>query len=401
MEKRGGSKVNIPLKRIKYVAQFQYGDALAAESREDGQVPIFGSNGAFGFHSQSNTLAPVVVIGRKGSYGKVTFSKEPGYVIDTAYFVDRRHSPCDLRWLFWTLQTANLDHSSQDTGVPGLSREIAHNAVIPVPDFGAQRKIAEWLDERIAKIDQVLNAKDEVIARYRTEKTSAITILALGKDHVGDHRNAGDPWIGTIPSTWGVRKLQYCSERLTNGYVGPTRDILQDEGVRYLQSLHIKDNKILFNDPYFVSQAWSLEHRRSILRRGDVLIVQTGDIGQVASVPDDFVGCNCHALIIARPLAGVMDGDYLSWVLNSSYGEQAIKLRQTGALHPHLNCGNVKDILLPTPTVAEQRDIVRRIEQEVDNIRHKIALVEQSVSAIRTYRQSLITAAVTGQVSPP
>jgi type I restriction enzyme, S subunit len=105
-------------------------------------------------------------------------------------------------------------------------------------------------------------------------------------------------WLGEIPVTWKSVQLARINRKLTNGFVGPTRGILREDGVRYLQSLHIKGGRIIFDTPYFVSEEWSAAHRKSVLKTGDVLIVQTGDIGQVAVVTEEFVGSNCHALII-------------------------------------------------------------------------------------------------------
>src|SRR5690606_1420000 len=109
--------------------------------------------------------------------------------------------------------------------------------------------------------------------------------------------------------------------------------------------------------PYYVSEEWSRSHSKSILYPGDVLIVQTGDIGQSAVVTEDFAGCNCHALIIVAPLRSSLEGAWLSWVLNSTFGVHSLLSIQTGALHPHLNCGNVKQLYVPLPPISEQREI--------------------------------------------
>ena len=104
-------------------------------------------------------------------------------------------------------------------------------------------------------------------------------------------------WLGEVPEHWEIRKISSICTKITNGYVGPTRDILVDDGVRYLQSLHIKGNRIKFDDPYFVTDAWSKEHHKSILETGDVLIVQTGDIGQVSVVTDEFADCTRYGQV--------------------------------------------------------------------------------------------------------
>ncbi|MBK1644060.1 hypothetical protein CKO25_05205 [Thiocapsa imhoffii] len=156
------------------------------------------------------------------------------------------------------------------------------------------------------------------------------------------YKDSGVEWLGEVPEKWAVCRLGSGSEKITNGYVGPTRDIFVDDGIRYLQSLHIKNNKICFEPPYFVTKEWSESHAKSILREGDVLLVQTGDIGQVAAVPAEFIGCNCHALILLSPKPG-LSGAWIALALNSDYGRHSLLSIQTGALHPHLNCGNVKD----------------------------------------------------------
>ncbi len=115
------------VQQLRRVCELRYGDALAAEVRDEtGEDPVFGSNGVVGVHAEANTLGPVIIIGRKGSFGKITYSDVPGFCIDTAYFVDERCTSSELRWLYYALQPLALDKLSQDTGVPGLSRELAY-----------------------------------------------------------------------------------------------------------------------------------------------------------------------------------------------------------------------------------------------------------------------------------
>jgi type I restriction enzyme S subunit len=209
---------------------------------------------------------------------------------------------------------------------------------------------------------------------------------------------SGIDWLGDIPAHWEVRRLSPLSTKITNGYVGPTRDILADEGIRYLQSLHIKENQIRFDTPYFVAKEWSDLHGKSILEAGDVLIVQTGDIGQVAAVTDDFAGCNCHALIIVSPVRSVVDGEWISWALNSDYGRHSLLSIQTGALHPHLNCSEVKDVAIPLPPMPEQRAIVAYIHEQVRIFDRLAAGSQQVIELLQERRTTLISAAVTGQI---
>ncbi len=64
---------------------------------------VYGSNGPVGTHNYANTLGSCLVIGRKGSFGKVNCSSSAVFAIDTTFFVDRRHTDAQLRWLYYVL----------------------------------------------------------------------------------------------------------------------------------------------------------------------------------------------------------------------------------------------------------------------------------------------------------
>lgn len=147
-----------------------------------------------------------------------------------------------------------------------------------------------------------------------------------------------------------------------------------------------------------MGKEWSDQHAKSILKTGDVLVVQTGDIGQVAYVPAEYQGCNCHALIICSPVTDKLDGRYLAWLFNADYGQEFLHMVKTGALHPHLNCGNVKFFNVLIPPIAEQQEIADYVDAQREKLEVMTAKVVQSISALQQYRSALITAAVTGQI---
>ena len=295
------------------------------------------------------------------------------------------------------------------TGVTryGLPKSAIGEALIPLPPSQEQRAIADFLDRETAKIDALVAKKRTLIERLKEKRTALISrTVARGLPPAAARaaglnpklKPSGIDWLGDVPEHWSVRRIATDSTKITNGFVGPTRDILVDDGVPYLQSLHIKGNRIVFARPYFVEQQWSDAHSKSILRVDDVLIVQTGDIGQVAVVPREFAGANCHALIIVSPRCDRLSGAFLSQFLNSSYGFDELKRIETGALHPHLNCGLVRDVRFPSPPLQEQLAIVEFLGRETVQNDSLVTKVEAAIERLLEYRTALITAAVTGKI---
>jgi type I restriction enzyme S subunit len=283
--------------------------------------------------------------------------------------------------------------------IPHLTGEKLRRYRFPTPPLSEQITIAAFLDCETAKIDALVAEQRRLIELLKEKRQAVIShAVTKGLNPDAPMKPSGIEWLGDVPAHWEVSSLSSLITKITNGYVGPTRDILVDEGVRYLQSLHIKENQIRFDSPYYVSREWSDDHAKSILQVGDVLIVQTGDIGQVAVVTDEFAGCNCHALIIVTPKSECVSGEWISWLLNSDYGLHSLLSIQTGALHPHLNCGNVKYIQIPVPPLNEQPEIVEHVTQRLfefdDLIRHS----QHAIGLLQERRTALISAAVTGKI---
>jgi len=281
----------------------------------------------------------------------------------------------------------------------GLGQYAVDNAPIALPTVEEQTQIADFLNHETAKIDTLIHEQKRLIELLKEKRQAVIShAVTKGLDPDAPMKDSGVEWLGEVPAHWEVRKLSSITDKITNGYVGPTRGLFVDEGVNYLQSLHIKNNEILFNQPYFVSLEWSNAHSKSILREGDVLIVQTGDIGQSAVVTKEFAGSNCHALIVVSSVHPFLDGNYLSWVLNSPYGKNTLLSIQTGALHPHLNCGYVKDVWIPLPPAEEQQQIVNHLERELASFQGLTEQAAKVAKILRERRTALISAAVTGKI---
>ncbi|MGK0617737.1 restriction endonuclease subunit S [Meiothermus cerbereus] len=126
-------------------APFAYGKGLPEHRRDSsGHVPVFGSNGVVGFHSEALTSGPTVVIGRKGTVGAVHYSPKPCWPIDTTFYVVDP-DPCVLRFKYYLLKALGLEHMNADSAVPGLNRDAAHALKVSVPLLPEQRAIAHIL----------------------------------------------------------------------------------------------------------------------------------------------------------------------------------------------------------------------------------------------------------------
>lgn len=59
------------MKRLKFIFYFVYGDFLGLENREDGNINVYGFNGMIGLYLKVNIFLLVIIVGRKGFFGKI------------------------------------------------------------------------------------------------------------------------------------------------------------------------------------------------------------------------------------------------------------------------------------------------------------------------------------------
>ena len=152
----GDAPAHWEVRRLKNICRFAYGDSLPSETRSGESVSVYGSNGRVGFSFLANTESPCIIIGRKGSFGKVQYSSEPVFAIDTTFFVDSRHTNASIRWLYYLLKWLQLDAVSKDSAVPGLNREDVYQQMAVFPPLAEQAAIAAHLDKAVTAIDDAI-----------------------------------------------------------------------------------------------------------------------------------------------------------------------------------------------------------------------------------------------------
>jgi len=362
------------IRRLKTLARFGYGDSLAADNRAAGPYPVYGSNGIVGEHDRANTKAPCLIIGRKGSFGKVAFSATPSFAIDTTYFIDSQLSSNDLRWLYYCLQWLRLDSFSKDSAVPGLSREDAYNNVLPFCPTDEQRAIATFLDRETARIDALIEKKQRQIELLQ-EKRSALISLAVtkGLDPNAKMKESGIEWLGEVPAHWKAVSLRRYL-RVSSGDMISVNDFCE-EGYPVFGGNGFRG----------YSDRWNTESDTIIIGRYGALC------GNVR-VTEERIWATEHAFRVI-PLTTFYP-KFLAAVI------ETLDLNRLSArtAQPGLNSEMVRNNVVGIPPISEQKAIADFVAAETTRSDGLVSKIEGSITALREFRTALISAAVTGKI---
>ena len=125
------------IKPLGEIIELAYGKALKAGDRKGGTVPVYGSNGQVGWHDEKLVSGPGIVVGRKGNPGKVAWSHDDFFPIDTAFYVVPESPDPAFHFLYYALTNQDLPSIAADSAVPGLNRNLAYmnDQLVPKRSF--------------------------------------------------------------------------------------------------------------------------------------------------------------------------------------------------------------------------------------------------------------------------
>ena len=172
---------NVKLKYLLYIAS---GDAIRNEElSEVGKYPAYGGGESLGFASKYNTLENSLIVGRVGARcGCVTYIDSKAWATDNALIV---HPICNPRYMYYMLIYSQLNNLNTSNAQPLITATKIKNVVVPyfLEDI-CQKKIVDFLDEKCACIDAIIEKKQQYLTEIENYKKSLIYEYVTGKKEV-------------------------------------------------------------------------------------------------------------------------------------------------------------------------------------------------------------------------
>ena len=145
--------------RLGDVIELHYGKGLKKEERAGSGYPVVGSSGIVDYHTEFLVKGPGIVIGRKGTLGKVIYLWDNFYPIDTTYYVKSKVESAGLLYEYFLLKTIAFEDMNTDSAVPGLNRDIALSTEIKIPPenklHGFNELVADFVGKLKTNRDQI------------------------------------------------------------------------------------------------------------------------------------------------------------------------------------------------------------------------------------------------------
>ena len=212
-------------------------------------------------------------------------------------------------------------------------------------------------------------------------------------------KDSGNEWIGRIPESWKSTKLfNLCTIKGRIGWNGLRSDEFKENSYAYLVTgQDFNSSEIDWSRCYQIDKERYDEDPFIQLKNGDILITKDGTIGKIAKVSNmDKPACLNSGIFVLKQRKITFVQNYLYWYLVSplliDYNSY-INSGGTTIMHLYQNVFERFPLLIPP--FNEQQRIANYLDEKCGEIDALIGLQGQMIEELKTYKQSIITEAVT------
>lgn len=278
-----------------------------------------------------------------------------------------------------------------------------------LPPLPEQTAIANFLDEKTAKIDQAIVQKEKMIALLQERKQIMIQEAVTGqiklqdgqwvKRPASEMKDSGVDWIGKIPKHWEVKKLfGICNIVRGNSTFGK-EDLLDDGDYVALQyGKSYKVDEVNGEFGYYVNKEYFKDSQ--VVGFGDTILISTSetlcDLGHSVfynRIEDGLLG---GEQVMLKPKKNIVFKKFIYYT-SRIFSRELVK-HATGIKVFRFNVNKLKLISIPLTGIEEQKQIAEFIDSSLEKLEDACDFQQSQIQKLKEYKATLIDSAVTGKI---
>jgi type I restriction enzyme S subunit len=286
-------------------------------------------------------------------------------------------------------------------GTRCLRLDLWRNILVGLPSDEEQRSIVRYIDRKTAQIDALIARKQRQIELLGEKRQALISqAVTKGLDPSAPMRPSGIPWLGEVPEHWEVTRIKWVA-RMESGHT-PDKKVeaywtnCNIPWVSLNDSKQLRVTDYISETAHYVNELGIANSSARLLPPGAVVFSRDATIGLCAittremAVSQHFIAWLCGPRV--RP-------EYLLRVFQCMTEE--LDRLTFGATVKTIGMPDVRELVMPLPPIGEQDAIVQAVRGYRTSGNDLGRKVQRQVDLLREYRQTLISAAVTGKVQVP
>lgn len=376
--------------KFKYFARIRNGKDQKGVLIEEGGYPVLGTGGEFGRSSESLHSGPSVLLGRKGTIDKPQYIESPFWTVDTLFYTDI-YSHVNPKFLFYCSLLFPFQALQESSAVPSMTQDKLNQIYLPVIELSEQIKIANYLDYKTTIIDKLITDKERLIKLLQEQRQATINeAVTKGLDPMVKMKDSGIEWLGEVPENWEVTTFQRYTKVNQGLQIAISERLSKHEEGAY-EYITVKS----IHNPNDYRQYVLGVNQSVICHKDEILMSRTGNTGEIVTGENGVFHNNFFKIDFNR---GRLSKDFLVRYLNHSSLQENIQLAAGTTTIPDLNHGDFYDLPLVIPPISIQLSINKYVDERVDLLESVEENARRSLDSLKSYRQAIISEAVTGKI---
>lgn len=304
-----------------------------------------------------------------------------------------------LPFIVYSLKSGSEFLNSFGDIIPSFNMEIWKNTFCPIPELTEQHRIATYLDQKVAYIDNIIEKTKESIEEYRKLKQSVITeAVTKGLDLNVKMKNSGIEWIDEIPEHYKIMKPFWVCE-IIRGNCAFQKDDLKNEGdyIALQYGKTYKVNEVNESFQFYVDKSFFKSNQ--LVEYGNTVLVSTSetieDLGHSCFYNRVDYGLLGGEQMCLKPNKSIIMDKFLYYA--TRYFKYEISRFATGLKVYRFNVDDLKRISVIIPPICEQKLIIDYLDEKIPLIENMISSKDSFINELEIYRKSLIYEVVTGK----
>lgn len=277
-----------------------------------------------------------------------------------------------------------------DTGDrPRVSWEQISKFQIDLPPVKEQHKIIKLLEDHLSRLDAALADVKEVkvkAAQFRRSLLQSAFTENLG------------PGATHLMTDWNTCKLSDVVE-LVSGFAYKSAD-WQDSGVPVLKITNVRNGRVALEGCSYISKKLADESVNFQVKKGDLLITLTGEIGATGFYSQDFEArLNQRVGKIVIKNEREVDVKFVAYFLESPQAREIMWATAKGIAQANISPKEVLNLVVPLPPLEIQKKIVEILESHLSRLDISVSMADDMEKQSTALRRALFQAAFTGQLT--
>lgn len=272
---------------------------------------------------------------------------------------------------------------------------------IPVPPLPVQNKIVETLDDKISKIDTLIQNENKQIVKLEEYKKAVITkAVTKGLDPNARMKDSGVEWLGYIPKHWRVTRMQDIGTYKKGPFGSAiTKNMFVEKDTNtykvYEQKNAIqKDAKLGY---YYIPYSIYEGLKDYSLIPQDIIVSCAGTIGECFIMPSNMEKGIINQALMRIRLNDNINKDFFIYVFDIVLTYANLKYSNGSAMKNIPPFSILKKLGISAPPIQEQQQIADYLDEKCEKINRIIEIKKSKKEKLQDYKKSLIYEYVTGK----